>query len=191
MRTKGIFHAAFVAFLFVGTQSALAQRTADMSLTVTANNLGIFTCSITSSATFDFGDVDADGTLSSTGIAGVRNGANDGADYEALSAAQWQCNAAPSSTVDIKMNSTGADHSGAGGMGADNLTVRMPTATAGGGTSLGYRDFTSGLDLLTGISVGNGALTASGNIDLNLSVLDTDATGANTWVVKLRATGTP
>ena len=76
-------------------------------------------------------------------------------------------------------------------MAADNLTVRMPIATAGGGTSFGYQTFTSGLDLLTGISVGNGALTASGNIDLNLSVLDTDATGANTWVVKLRASGTP
>lgn len=189
MRTKGIFLAAFVAFLFVGTQSALAQRTADMNLTVTANNLGIFTCTLAASS-FDFGSVDADGAdFSTPGVtAQGRNGANDGGYYDAFAATTWTCRAAPSSIVDIALTSVTADHT-VGSMGDDNLEVRVPAT--GGGASTGYQAFTSLNDLITGMSVGNGASSVSGDLDLRLNVYDTDPTGANTWVVRLRATGNP
>ena len=186
MRTKGIFLAAIVAFLFAGTQSALAQRTADMNITVTANNVGVFTCNL-AAANFDYGDVDSDGTTSSTGVTGTRNAADDGAFYDAT-ATTWSCRAAPSSSVDIALTSVGADHT-VGSMGDDNLQVSIP-ATAGG-ASTGLQDFTSTANLITGMSVGNGAAAASGDLDLRLHVFDTDPTGANTWVVRLRATGTP
>ncbi len=189
MKNKGILLATFVIFLFVGTQSALAQRTADMSLTVTANNLGVFTCNL-SAASFDFGTVDADGSDFST--AGVtaqgRNGADDGGFYDADAATTWTCRAAPASTVDIALTSITTDHT-VGTMGDDNLQVQIP-ATAGG-TSTSYQNFTSAANLITGMSVGNGAAAAAGDLDLRLHVYDTDPTGANTWIVRLRATGNP
>ncbi len=61
----------------------------------------------------------------------------------------------------------------------------------GGGISTGYQLFTSASNLLTGTSVGNGANADGGDLDLRLTVLDTDPLGANTWVVRLRASGTP
>lgn len=186
MRTKGILLAATVAFLFVGTQSALAQRTADMNITVTANNVGVFTCNLADAA-FDYGDVDSDGTLSSTGVTGTRNAADDGAYYDAT-ATTWSCRAAPSSTVAIALTSIAADHT-VGTMGDDNLQVTIPATN--GGTSTGLQDFTSQANLITGMSVGNGPLAAAGDLDMRLHVYDTDPTGANTWVVRLRATGNP
>lgn len=186
MRTKGLFLAAFVAFLFVGTQSALAQRTADMNLTVTANNLGIFTCNL-ADANYDFGNVDADGTGG-----GTRNTDDDGAYYDADAATTWTCRAAPSSTVAIALISASGDHT-VGSMGDNNLEVRIPDVDSG--TSTGYNAFTDGsptpADLITGLTVGNGANAVTGNLDLRLHVYDTDPTGANTWVVRLRATGSP
>ena len=190
MRTKGLFLAAFVAFLFMGTQSALAQtRTADMNLTVTANNVGIFTCSL-GTATFDFGDVDADPTPSSTGVPATRNVADDGSYYDALAATTWSCRAAPSSTVAIALTSVATDHTPTGaGLGDDGLQVGISGASSG--TSTGLQNFTSGNDLITGVSVGNGGAAADGDLDLRLHVLDSSPTGANTWVVNLRATGSP
>ena len=193
MRIKGIFLAAFVAFLFVGTQSALAQRTADMSLTVTANNLGIFTCNL-AAGSFDFGDVDADGTDFSTPsvTAMGRNGADDGGYYDADAATTWTCRAAPASIVAIALYSASGDHT-VGTMSDDNLEVQIPDVDSG--ISTDYNAFTSGsptpIDLITGLSVGNGANGVTGNLDLRLHVYDTDATGANTWIVRLRATGSP
>ena len=185
MRTKGLFLAAFVAFLFMGTQSALAQRTADMNLTVTANNVGIFTCTL-DVTTFDFGDVDADGNSTNPVVSGARNGADDGAILNATGVSDWTCRAAPSSTVDFTIESTATDHTGS--LDPDRLEVQMTDGGAGGG----YAAFTSGNTLLSSISVGNGAAgEATGSVDLRLTVMDADATGANTWNVILRATGTP
>ncbi len=173
-----------------GVQEASAQRTADLTLTVTANNIGVFSCTIdgAASSSFDFGDVDASGTTSSTGVTGARNGADDGAEYEATAAAAWGCSAAPSSTVAIALTSVAADHT-AGGMQDDGLEIRIPAT--GGGTSAGYQTFTSAANLITGMSVGNGANSVAGDVDLRLTVLDTDPTGANSWTVRLRATGSP
>lgn len=186
MRTKGLFLAAFVAFLFMGTQSALAQtRTADMNLTVTANNVGIFTCTL-DVTTFDFGDVDADGNTTTLGVIGARLGSDDGAEYNAAGVSNWTCRAAPSSSVDFTIESTDANHTGS--LAPDRLEVQMTEGVVPGG----FATFTSNATMLSNVAVGNGAGgQATGAVDLRLTVMDTDATGANTWNVVLRATGTP
>ena len=134
----------------------------------------------------------ADGTPSSTGIAGTRNTDDDGAYYDADAATTWTCRAAPISTVDIALFSSSADHT-TGAMGDDNLEVQIPDTDSG--TSTGYQAFTDGsptpVDLITGLTVGNGANSVTGDLDLRLNVYDTETTGANTWIVRLRATGSP
>ncbi len=190
-RSTGLFVVACLALSLLGVDSAWAQRTSDFNLTVTANNRGIFTCSF-NVASFDFGDVDADGTdyLTPNVTALGRNAGNNGGEYENnAGSVTWTCRAAPPSTVDIALTSTAADHT-VGGMADDDLEIRIPSSL-GGGISTGYQLFTSASNLLTGTSVGNGANADGGDLDLRLTVLDTDPLGANTWVVRLRASGTP
>lgn len=176
---------------FLSTQTAQAQRTADMNATVTADNLGIFTCTL-NVLNFDFGDVDADGgLLPGTGanvLGNGRNGADDGGVYEtAPGTITWVTRAAPASTVRFHLISNGSDHTG--GMVADRLEIRIPDTA--GGISTGYKAFTSLDDLITGTAVGNGANVATGQIDLRLNVLDVDPAGSNSWTVRIRATGNP
>jgi hypothetical protein len=181
---------AALAMLMAGSGDAWAQRTSDSSVTVTANNRGIFSCTL-SAASFDFGDVDADGTDYSTAnvTALGRNGSNDGGQYENTSGSvTFTCRSAPSSTVGVALISTGADHT-VGTMDDDGLEIRIPAV--GGGTSTGYQVFTSTANLITGMTVGNGGNSVNGDVDMRLNVLDADDTGANTWVVRLRATGNP
>ena len=142
-------------------------------------------------ASLDFGDVDADGTDYSTVsvTAQGRNGADTGGTYvNDASSVTFECKAAPSSTAVIALNSTAADHT-VGSMDDDGLEVRVPDTN--GGTSTGYQVFTSAANLITGMAVGNGTNRASGDVDMRLTVLDVDPFGANTWVVRLRATGNP
>lgn len=173
----------------IGAGTARAQRIANMAMTVQADNRGIFTCAV-NVAIFNLGDVNADGadfsTLNVTALG--RNGANDGGLYETTPGAiGWTCRAAPSSTVDLALNSTATDY--LGGMGANNLEARiLPTA---GGASTGYKPFASQTDLITGMAVGNAALAATGDLDLRLSVFDDDPLGNDIWVVRLRANGAP
>ena len=190
MKSRSIFFGVLLMLLFAGTQSAFAQRTSEFNVTVTANNQGIFVCT-TNVASFDFGPVDADGTDYSTADVNAlgRNGANNGGIYEnAAGSVTWTCRAAPASIVGIDLISTAADHT-VGSMADDDLEIRIPATN--GGVSGGYRLFTSGANLITGMNVGNGASGASNDLDLRLNVLDTDPTGANTWVVRMRATGNP
>lgn len=181
------------ALLILGlalAQGAAAQRTSDFSVTVTANNQGVFACT-TNVAAFDFGPVSADGVSFGTPnvVANGRNGGNTGGVYtNAAGSVTWTCRAAPPSTVTIALTSVAADHT-VGTMAHDDLEIRIP-ATAGG-TSTGFQLFTSQANLITGMNVGNGANAASNNLDLRLTVLDTDPTGANTWIVRMRATGNP
>ena len=191
MKRGSSFLGVLLMLLLAGTQSAMAQRTSEFNVTVTANNQGIFVCT-TNVASFDFGPVDADGTDYSTADVNAlgRNGANNGGIYEnASGSVTWTCRAAPVSTVDIALTSVAADHT-VGSMADDDLEIGIPSST-GGGTSNGYQLFTSGATLFSGTSAGNGASAATGNLDLRLNVLDTDPTGANTWVVRMRATGNP
>lgn len=169
---------------------AEAQRTSDFSVSVTANNRGVFTCS-TNVASFNFGDVDADGTdyLTANVTALGRNVPDNGGIYtNNAGSVTWTCRAAPPSTVTIALTSVAADHT-VGTMADDDLEIRIPNTA--GGVSTGYQTFTSAANLIAGMTVGNGANAASNNLDLRLNVLDVDPLGANTWVVRMRATGTP
>ncbi len=164
-------------------------ETNDETITVTALNPGIFLCAIDATS-FDFGDIDVQGTNYGTAnvVANGRNGADTGGEYESLSGAiGWMCSTLPSSIVSIALVSSAADHSG--GMAASDLEVRVPVVA--GGTAAGYQPFASGVNLITGMSVGIGANAAHGQLDLRLTVLDGDPPGVNTWLVRLRATGNP
>ncbi len=177
------------ALAVLGTGTVWAQRIDDMTLAAQAYNRGIFVCAV-DVAIFNFGDVNADGvdfgTPDVTPLG--RNGTDDGGRYEtAPGAIEWTCRAAPSSTVDLALNSTATDH--LGGMDPDNLEARIQ-ATAGG-ASTGFNFFTSQNDLITNMAVGNGALAAAGDLDLRLSILDDDPLGTEIWVVRLRANGSP
>ncbi len=161
----------------------------DETVIITANNPGIFVCAIDATS-FDFGDVDVQGTNYGTVdvVANGRNGADTGGEYESQAGAiGWTCSVLPSSIVSIALVSSSADHTG--GMASDDLEIRIPAVS--GGTTAGYQPFTSGVNLINGMSVGIGANAAHGHLDLRLTVLDDDPPGANTWLVRLRATGNP
>ena len=161
----------------------------DATVTVVANNFGIFLCTVDVTS-FDFGEVDLNGSDFGTPdvVAKGRNASNTGGTYEnAGGVITWTCFTTPPSTVDIILNSTASDHTG--GMLGDNLEMRIPPTA--GGTSTGFQTFTSGAPLVAGMAVGSGANAARGELGLRLTVLDTDPAGANTWIVRLRATGNP
>ena len=84
-----------VIAILVGTTSVLAG-----SIDVTANNVGVLSVTI-ADTDFDFGDVDANGTTSSTGVTGARNGSNDGAVYTATTASTVSIRSAPPRTVRV------------------------------------------------------------------------------------------
>lgn len=183
----------FVLVLAIGLGRAWAQPVSD-SLTVTATNVGRFNFTIASAA-FDFGNVNADGVTSSTGILGGRNGSNTGAIYTANAATTWSCTSSPTRLVRIFNASTTAT---IGWGTADRLSMRIPaTGLPPPATSCGFKTFTTVGDagstscvsgnLLRSMTVGTGAMARSGNLDFQLDVLDTDVMGTNTWMVVLTA----
>ncbi len=162
---------------------------------VTAASAGVFTFNI-AGASFSFGNVNANGTVSSTGIPGARNGTNTGAVYTATAATTWTSSSAPSRTVRIFNASTTSTI--AWGT-ADRLSLRIPnTGLPPPANSCGYKVFSStgdggmscgGGNLLRLLFVGNGANSRTGTLDLRLEVLDTDVAGTNSWTVVLTANG--
>lgn len=189
MRRTCLFLILISVFLLRDAPRVAAQTVAQASVTVSANVVGHFGCTI-STESFDFGDLDAGGiNVGNPYVAAKgRSGVNAGEIYEtAAGSILWTCRATPSGTVNIALSSTPADHTG--GMFVDDLEVRIPPI--GDGVSTGYQAFSSGADLLTGVSLGAGANALSGPMDLRLTVLDTDPVGINTWVIRLRATANP
>jgi len=186
------------ALLVVSAGSAWAQSASD-SFSVSARNIGIFQFDIVGT-TFDFGDVDADGNTSTTGVTGARNGGDTGAIYTQAAATTFTCSSAPSRTVRVFNGSTTSTINWGA---ADRLSLQVPTSgLPGTPTSCGYVAFGTNGDggagncasgnLAHSITVGNGSNAATGNIDLQLEVLDSDATSAsaNSWTVVLTAAGT-
>ena len=172
-----------------GNTLAAPGASDDQFVRVNAFNPGLFECTV-DVPTFDFGTVDGSGLDLGTPdvVARGRNAADTGGVYEnTAGSVEWTCRALPTSVVDIALVAVSADHTG--GMTTDDLEVRIPDT--GSGVSSGYQVFTSQATLVSGLSVGRGANAAHGQLDLRLTVLDTDPTGPNTWVVRLRATGNP
>lgn len=193
---KRWFLAACFVFLALGAAGSAFAQSAGDSINVTAVNNGIFVFNI-AGASFDFGTVDADGTVSSTGVPGARNGSDTGSVYSATAATTWTCRSAPQRSVRILNASTTATVNWGT---ADRLSMQIPAAgLPGGSVSCGYKTFTTTGDggaggcaagnLVHSVPTGNGANARTGNLDLRLDVLDTDATGANTWTVVLTASG--
>ena len=189
MKRVCLFLLAVLVLSLADASFIFAQRVSNPSVTVSATVVGTFGVSINTD-NFDFGALDASG-ISPGGPYVASNG--DGGDvpgvvYENTAGSiTWTCRAAPTGTVDVALISSLADHTG--GMHVDDLEVRIPSTA--GGASTGYQYFSSGAPLITGMAVGNGNNAVSGNLDLRLTVLDADPIGANTWVVRLRATAHP
>jgi hypothetical protein len=193
---RGWVLTAFAAVMIVAATSGASAQSAGDSVNVTAANNGIFLFNIVGTS-FDFGNVDANGDISSTGVTGARNGSNTGAVYTAAAATTWTCNSAPQRTVRVFNASTTATVNWGT---ADRLSLQIPaTGLPGGSTSCGYKTFSTAGDggagncgagnLVHGVVTGNGANSRTGNLDFRLDVLDTDATGANSWTVVLTASG--
>jgi hypothetical protein len=195
MKKTLVLIATLSLLVVVGAGDAEAQS-GNGQINVRANNIGIFEFTITD-ANFDFGDVDSNGTLSTAGVSGVRNGGNNGAIYSADGATTWTCSSAPPRTVRIHNASTASTITWGT---ADRLRVRVPTTgLPAGSTSCDLVDFTATGDggagscangaLVHSVAVGNGNNAAIGNLDFELDVLDADIAGINTWTVVLTALG--
>ncbi|MFQ5718294.1 MAG: hypothetical protein ACE5IK_01985 [Acidobacteriota bacterium] len=195
MRRKLLLVAALPAALLMAPGETRAQVVSD-TITVSARNLGVFTFNI-ADTTFDFGDVDANGTTSSTGVTGARNGANDGAVYTATGATTWTASSAPARTVRVFNASTASTITW--GV-ADRLSLQIPAAgLPAGSVSCGLLPFSTagdggigacaGGNLVHTVDVRNGGNSVAGTLDLQLSVLDVDVAGTNTWTVVLTAAG--
>lgn len=180
------------ALTLLGTVSAFAQPVSD-SITVTANNNGIFQFSI-DLASYAFGTVDSNGTANVGGdesLTGVRSGTSSLYTSGALGPS-WTAASAPPRTVRIFNASTTA----VGSLPAGRLGLRIPDP--GPGTSCGVIAFTTTGDgasacaagnLIHSMATGNGNNDVDGDLELQLTVDDADPTGATTWTVVLTATG--
>lgn len=180
--------------LLAATASCAAA--ASDNVVVTAANSGVFTFDIAASS-FAFGTVDANGTTSSTGVTGARNGGNNGATYSASAATTWTSTSSPARTVRLfNASTTSTINWGT----ADRLGVRVPTTgLPAGSTSCGFKAFSTVNDggagscasgnLVHSVAVGNGGSSVAGNLDLQLDVMDTDAVGSNSWTVLVTANG--
>ncbi len=191
MRRLGYFAAVVVVVGLIGAGSAQAQVTQSQTVTVQANNQGIFIFTV-SPASFNFGNVDASGAavagMGAGVTAGGRTGADDGGFYTATSALSWTCASAPARTTKIY----NASSTVAGVLPGDRLEMQIPAT--GGGTTAGYKLFASQSgtpagDLVTNMTVRNGANTVNGTTDFRLTVLDADTNGATSWTVVLTASG--
>ena len=169
---------------------ATAQVSASADLVVTANNQGIFTFALTI-GDFEFGNVDNDSTTaSSTGV--PVTAAGQSALYTALGADTWTCRSAPPRTVAIFNDTASAAPTLPTDVTEDQLQIRIPNVDSG--TSVGYIDANltgSGTgNLITGLTVGNGANEVNGNVDLRLFVEPGDGLGTMQWNLVLTASGT-
>jgi hypothetical protein len=190
------------AMMLVAATLFAASPPQQASITVTAANAGVFDFAITA-ASYAFGNVDANGTANTGGtqpITGVRNGSpGTGSRYTATTATTWTLASAPARAVHIfNASSAGAPTSITWGT-ADRLEIQIPTTGIAGSTSCGFKLFstqntdggpspscTNG-NLITTFTAGNAVSSITGNLDFRLTVLDTDATGTNSWRVTLTA----
>jgi len=178
---------ATCGFFFGGAGIASAQVSASDSITVSAANEGTFTFAITQ-ATYGFGTVNADGatTGDSTGVNGTT-----GSVFTKASASAFTVASSPVRTVNIFNASTVSTTPW-----GTAASLKMQIPAVGAGTSCGYIAFdvvgngtaTCSLgNLIHAMSVGNDDADVDGNIDLQLTVANTDSVGSNSWTVNLTA----
>jgi hypothetical protein len=183
-----------VVVLMFGAVGVFAQSASD-TITVTATNNGIFTFAI-ADASYAFGTVDANGTANIAGsdaLTGVPNAS--GAIYTASAASSWSASSAPARTVRIFNASTASTIVWGT---ANRLAMGIPTSDQGG-TPCGFVLFgttgdgvnTCGVtgNLIHSVPVGNGANSATGDLDFRLTVDNSDIAGSNSWTVVLTAAG--
>lgn len=182
------------ALTLLGAFNAFAQTASD-SISVTATNNGIFTFSI-DLPSYAFGTVDANGTSNAaTGGTETLGGTRVGTAATYTSGAlgpNWTAASAPSRTVRIYNASTIVS----GVLGGNRLALEVPAG--GGGSTCGFKAFGTTGDgaacaagiLIHSMTVGNGGQAVGGDLNLRLTIDDTDPVGATTWTVVLTASAT-
>lgn len=168
-------------------------QTASDSITVTATNNGVFTFTITE-PTYAFGTVDANGSPNVAGDESLTGATNvNGAVYTSIDASTWEVRSAPSRTVRIFNASVAGDATIAWGT-ANRLAMSIPAAS----NSCGFIQYLVAGDgvnacangnLRHSFTAGNGGNSATGDLDFQLTVDNTDIAGSNTWIVTLTAAG--
>lgn len=174
-----------------------ASPPASDAIVVTADNGGVVNFKI-QTALYDFGTVNANGTANVGGtkaLTGVTSAS--GATYTATTATTWKASSSPPATIYVYNSSSSAVLTW--GI-ADRLQVQLPTTNLPvGSVSCGFKNFTTTGDggaaacgsgnLIRNVLVKNGANAPTGNLDFKLFVDNTDAIGANTWVVVITEVG--
>ncbi len=195
MRTRLKLWALASSILLGVSGSALAQPSSD-SITVTASNQGSANFQITA-ASYNFGVVQSTGGANSGGtqaLTGVTSGS--GATFTAPAATSWTARSAPPRTIRI-YNSSFSSVINWGT--ADRLAMRIPvTGLPATAVSCGFKTFTTVGDgaggcgngaLVRNFSAGMGINVRTGNLELQLTVDNSDGPGTNTWAVVLTAAG--
>lgn len=188
---KRFFTAAAIATAALGAVDASAQASDSNWVNVNARVVGIFdfqidgddwTDAATDAATYNFGDVSVDGTTTGTATAAV--GATS-TTFTQTAAFGWEVSSAPRRDVTIAYQN--AQLNPAATLTLDDLEIQM----TGTGTSAGYVDLNQGdnTQVYSETNVGNGNNSATGNIDLRLTIDDTNAEGSNSFTFELVATG--
>lgn len=188
---KKILAVTTIAAAALVATDATAQVSDSNWVNVNARVVGIFDFQIdgddwndpaTDAATYNFGDVSVDGTT--TGGATAAVGATS-TTFTQAAAFSWEVISAP--RRDVTIDYQNAQLNAAATLTLADLEVQM----TGSGTSAGYVDLNqgNGTNLYSETNVGNGANAATGNIDLRLTIDDTDAEGTNSFTFELVATG--
>ena len=189
--------ASAIALLLLCSSTLAAAKTASDSILVSATNAGsrqfdIIAATYTFGAVNPLGAANSGGTQSLTGTIG-----GGGATYTATTATTWRCSSTPPATARFYNASTSAVINWGN---ANRLSMQIPTTNlSAGSVSCGYKTFTTTGDggaaactsgnLIRNVTVKNGGNASVGNIDFQLFVANTDATGTNTWIVVITAAG--
>lgn len=171
-----------------------ASPPASDAIVVTATNGGVVNFSM-AIALYQFGVVSASGVANIGGTQSLTGTTSaSGATYTSSTATTWRATSSPPATIYI-YNSSSVLTWGT----ADRLQIQLPTTNlSAGSVSCGFKTFTTtgaggaagcGSGNLIRMLVKNGANAAVGNLDFRLFVDNTDATGANIWVVVITEVG--
>jgi hypothetical protein len=189
-----------VVFVMLGAVALAADAAsppAGDAIVVTATNGGVVNFSI-AIPLYQFGTVSAAGSANIGGTQSLTGTTSaSGATYTATTATTWRATSSPPATIYIYNSSSSAVLTW--GI-ADRLQIQLPTTNLSpGSVTCGFKNFTTTGDggaagcgsgnLIRNVLVKNGANAAVGNLDFQLFVDNTDATGTNTWVVVITEVG--
>ena len=179
--------AIIIAAITLVSPNASAQAANDSNwVSVNAKVVGIFDFQIdsddwndpaTDAATYNFGDVSLDGTTTGGATPSSTDGFDTNATFTADNAFGWSVISAPKRDVAFSFQNVNTS----GSLGASALAFSMDDAN--------FFDLSSPGTVHSVTNVGNGSQGATGNIDLELTITDSDAPGTSSFTFEIVATG--